>query len=93
MKKVYKSTWDFASDEQSDQRKVGAKEQFIRYLENLAVNGHPTELGADPAKITKGHNKNLHKTLVIPSVTAAASAADGTKPAGMRKGCQRKTQQ
>ena len=71
-------TWDFASNEQSDQRKVGAKEQLINYLENLAVNGQPTELGADPAKITKGHNKNLHKTLVIPGVIAAASAADGT---------------
>ena len=93
MKKVYEPTWDFSSDEQSDQRKVGANKKLIRYLENLAVNGHPTELGADPAKIPNGHNKNLHKSLVIPSVTAAASAVEGTKPAVMRKGCQRKTQQ
>ncbi len=78
-------TWDFASNEQSDQRKVGAKERLICYLANLAVNDHSTELGAVCAKITKGHDKNLHKTLVIPSVTAAASAADGAKPAGMRK--------
>jgi len=84
LKKVSESTWDFASDEQSDQRKVGAKERLIRYLANLAVNGHPTELGADPAKITKGHDKNLRKTFVIPSVTAAASAANGAKPVGMR---------
>jgi pyruvate carboxylase len=44
LKKVSESTWDFASDEQSDQRKVGAKERLIRYLANLAVNGHPTEV-------------------------------------------------
>eukprot|EP00804_Cyclotella_cryptica_P025245 CCRYP_010356-RA/>CCRYP_010356-RA protein AED:0.04 eAED:0.04 QI:225/1/1/1/1/1/3/119/1229 len=85
LKKVSESTWDFASDEQSDQRKVGAKERLIRYLANLAVNGHPAELGADPAKITKGHDKNLRKTLVIPSVTAAASAANGAKTSGMRQ--------
>jgi pyruvate carboxylase len=85
LKKVSESTWDFASDEQSDQRKVGAKERLIRYLANLAVNGHPTELGADPAKITKGHDKSLRKTLTIPRVSAAASAANGSKSDGMRK--------
>jgi len=82
LKKVSESTWDFASDEQSDQRKVGAKERLIRYLANLAVNGHPAELGADPTKITKGHSTNIRKTLAIPSVSVeAASKSNG----GMRK--------
>ncbi|KAL3789965.1 hypothetical protein ACHAWO_002019 [Cyclotella atomus] len=82
LKKVSESTWDFASDEQSDQRKVGAKERLIRYLANLAVNGHPTELGADPSKITKGHSTNLRKTLSIPTVSAEAAAKLN---GGMRK--------
>ena len=82
LKKVSESTWNFASDEQSDQRKVGAKERLIRYLANLAVNGHPTELGADPAKITKGHSTNFRKTLSIPTVSSEAAAKSN---GGMRK--------
>lgn len=77
LKKVSESAWDFASDEQSDQRRVGAKERLIRYLANLAVNGHPVELGADPAKIQTGHSPNLSKVLEVP---------DGvTSSGGMRK--------
>jgi pyruvate carboxylase len=78
LKKVSESSWDFASDEQSDQRKVGAKERLIRYLGNLAVNGHPPELGADAAKITKKHNADATRVLPVPN---GANASGG----GMRK--------
>jgi len=66
LKKVSESAWDFASEEQSDQRKVGAKERLIRYLANLAVNGHPPELGADPTKIKSGHTVDMTKKLILP---------------------------
>ncbi|KAL7553863.1 hypothetical protein ACHAWF_017487 [Thalassiosira exigua] len=78
LKKVSESSWDFASDEQSDQRKVGAKERLIRYLGNLAVNGHPPELGADAAKITKKHGADATRVLSVPD---GANASGG----GMRK--------
>jgi len=79
LKKVSESAWDFASDEQSDQRKVGAKERLIRYLANLAVNGHPVELGADPTKIQTEHTPALSKVLTLPE--GVSSRGTG----GMRK--------
>ena len=79
LKKISESVWDFASDEQSDQKKVGAKERLIRYLANLAVNGHPTELGADPAKISKGH-VDTTKILIPPKADTSTLT-----PGGMRK--------
>jgi pyruvate carboxylase len=85
LKKVSESTWDFASDEQSDQRKVGAKERLIRYLANLAVNGHPPELGADPTKITKSHDKDTTKILLPPSAAGASKGGVTTSSGGMRK--------
>eukprot|EP00986_Skeletonema_menzelii_P012247 scaffold6677_cov155-Skeletonema_menzelii.AAC.16 len=77
LKKVSESAWDFASEEQSDQRKVGAKERLIRYLANLAVNGHPPELGADPTKITSDHGVDMTKKLILPE--------GATSTGGMRK--------
>ena len=55
LKKVSSSSWNFASESQADQRKVGRLERNLRYLANLAVNGHPKELGADPTKLSKSH--------------------------------------
>eukprot|EP00569_Conticribra_weissflogii_P007189 CAMPEP_0171351004 /NCGR_PEP_ID=MMETSP0878-20121228/37862_1 /TAXON_ID=67004 /ORGANISM="Thalassiosira weissflogii, Strain CCMP1336" /LENGTH=1237 /DNA_ID=CAMNT_0011856113 /DNA_START=103 /DNA_END=3816 /DNA_ORIENTATION=- len=78
LKKVSESTWDFANDEQSDQRKVGANERLLRYLANLAVNGHPAELGADPTKIIRGSKIDTRKILVPPPREEAPSG-------GMRK--------
>ena len=49
--KISGSTWDFASPNQNDQEKVGRIERLMRYLANLAVNGHPVELGANPASL------------------------------------------
>jgi len=79
LKMVSESAWDFASDEQSDQRKVGAKERLIRYLANLAVNGHPVELGADPTKIQTEHTPSLSKVLTVPEGVSSSSTG------GMRK--------
>lgn len=78
LKKVSESAWDFASDEQSDQRKVGAKERLIRYLANLAVNGHPPELGADATKIKPVHDVSTQQVLTLPKDVAATGG-------GMRK--------
>ena len=79
LKRISESRWDFASDEQSDQRKVGANERLIRYLANLAVNGHPPELGADPTKIKSEHSVDTTKILTLPEGTPASSGG------GMRK--------
>ena len=88
LKKVSESSWDFASDEQSDQRKVGADERILRYLANLAVNGHPPELGADPSKIKRGmHSPEMSRVLTLPegAAAAAARANGGGGGGGMRK--------
>merc|ERR1719296_418399 len=80
LKMVSQSTWDFASDEQSDQRKVGEKERLIRYLANLAVNGHPPELGADPTKIkSTGDRRAATRVLALPKDVPADGGG------GMRK--------
>lgn len=57
------STWDFASPEQADQSKVTRVEKLMRYLANLAVNGHPESLGASPASLGQG------KPVKAPEVT------------------------
>jgi len=79
LKKVSQSTWDFASEEQSDQKKVKETERLTRYLANLAVNGHPPELGADPAKMKKVHSPAMSSVLALPE--GVASGGGG----GMRK--------
>lgn len=78
LKQISESKWNFASDEQSDQRKVGEKERLIRYLANLAINGHPPELGADPTKINFDHSVDTTKILTLPEGTPASTG-------GMRK--------
>jgi len=86
LKKISESAWDFASDEQSDQRKVGAKENLIRYLANLAVNGHPAELGADPAKMKKDHGPALSKVLTLPKDFDHANAHGGMRKILLEEG-------
>lgn len=54
LKRTSQGVWDFASEEQSDVRKLYATENIVRYLANLAINGQPPELGADPAKLKTG---------------------------------------
>jgi pyruvate carboxylase len=51
LKQVSTSLWDFSNEEQADPRKTFASERLLRYLANLAVNGHPPELGVDNTKL------------------------------------------
>jgi len=71
LKLISASEWNFANPTQSTQKKVGRTEKLLRYLANLAVNGHPDELGADASKISTSHvdiTKNiLPKKIEIPS--------------------------
>ena len=77
LKKTSTSTWDFASEEQADPKKLFATERLVRYMANLAVNGHPTELGADESKIQKST-----RSVMKPKWPTLAEAASKTK--GMR---------
>jgi len=54
LKETASSYWDFANEYQADPRKVNAVERLLRYLANLAVNGHPSSLGVDTAKLGTG---------------------------------------
>jgi pyruvate carboxylase len=74
LKKVSESFWDFANEEQADPRKLLTTEKLMRYLANLAVNGHPPELGADPAKIQRSSS-----TGVIPPPKWSSSASTTTE--------------
>lgn len=65
LKQISTSTWDFASKSQSDQRKVGSLDRALRYLANLAVNGHPDELGADVNKLSNDHTDPTRKILPL----------------------------
>jgi len=68
LKQTSTSAWDFANEAQTNTKNVYRLENYMRYLANLAVNGHPKELGADPAKIAPG----VHKSTVPTLPTAAA---------------------
>lgn len=72
------SKWDFANIEQADPKKVFSTDRYLRYLANLAVNGHPAELGADPSKIKAGAGH-----VVAPRLPPRTVSAVGTKK-GMR---------
>jgi pyruvate carboxylase len=88
LKETSKSVWNFANEEQSDPRKTLATERLIRYLANLAVNGQPVELGADPGKLALSTStKPIPPPKFTAKMTAAVKAATAdttsTKP-GMR---------
>lgn len=70
LKRTSQSMWNFANDEQSDPRKLYQKEKMLRYLANLAVNGQPPELGADPLKLQAASAMGA-----TPSITAPAGMA------------------
>ena len=75
LKKTSESYWDFANEEQSDPRALVRNECLVRYLANLAVNGHKPELGADPTKI----NTKIRSRIASPDI-APKEVADGVKP-------------
>ena len=69
LKQISSSEWNFASSGQASQKNVGTMERSLRYLANLAINGHPSELGADPKKMSGNHNdstKNILPEIEIP---------------------------
>ena len=79
--KISGATWDFKSAEQSDQKNVFQLERLMRYLANVAVNGHPTELGADASKVS-----DIKLIPAIkPPVAGAAPAGKNWKADGWRK--------
>jgi len=69
LKQTSSSMWSFASEEQSDPKLIYRLENYMRYLANLAVNGHPKELGADPSKIVPGVSKGVISPLPSPPPT------------------------
>lgn len=78
LKETSTSYWDFANEYQADPRKVNALERLLRYLANLAVNGHPASLGADPAKMATGMSSS------IPPPKLPERVKETNKKAGMR---------
>jgi pyruvate carboxylase len=78
LKETAASYWNFANEEQSDPRKLNTVDRLLRYLGNLAVNGHPSELGADPAKMTRGISVS------VPPPKMPKKEKDSSKKAGMR---------
>jgi len=81
LKKTSLSLWDFKNEEQADPKKTFMIDKYLRYLANLAVNGHPPELGADATKIKTG--AGLVKPPKISNAVTAAGAASKEKK-GMR---------
>jgi pyruvate carboxylase len=78
LKETSSSYWQFANDDQADPKKVFQVERMLRYLANLAVNGHPPELGADSAKLATQFTSSVPRPK-IPTVETASP-----KKAGMR---------
>jgi pyruvate carboxylase len=88
LKQVSQSVWDFSNEEQADSSKTYASERLLRYLANLAVNGHPEELGVDNSKIKPGNMVSVAKPKMANYVTAAGTAAstdETTKTKSMRQ--------
>lgn len=46
LKKTSTSKWDYANEDQADAEKLDETDRLLRYLANLAVNGHPAELAS-----------------------------------------------
>ena len=68
--KISDSKWKFAASSQSDMAKVSEVERLMRYLANLAVNGHPVALGADATKLAA-----VDAPVAAPAAPTAATAA------------------
>ena len=86
LKRTSQSMWNFANAEQSDPRKLFAKEKMLRYLANLAVNGQPPELGADPKKIMEASATRKLPKLITPTTTAGGVNTKAIESATTAKG-------
>ena len=67
LKQTSTSYWNFANEYQADPLKLGSSERRLRYLANLAVNGHPSELGVDASKLATGITSTIASPLIPPS--------------------------
>jgi len=67
LKQTSASYWNFANKLQADPRKLGSSGRRLRYLANLAVNGHPPELGVDTTKLATGITSTIASPLIPPS--------------------------
>lgn len=72
------STWDYANEDQGDPKKLYETERLLRYIANLAVNGHPNELGADPGRM-KGSCEDVVKPPVVPAEKKGVDAGGRRK--------------
>lgn len=81
LKKISSSQWNFASSGQSSQKNVGTTERALRYLAYLAVNGHPSELGADASKLSDKHNDPTKN--ILPDIPVST---EGTRQILLEKG-------
>lgn len=59
LKQTSTSIWDLANEEQADPKKIFFQERLLRYLANLAINGHPPELGVDESKLQSSTIKDV----------------------------------
>lgn len=84
LKRTSQSMWNFANAEQSDPRKLFAKEKMLRYLANLAVNGQPPELGADPKKILEASATRKLPKLITPPKAESRNDLDIATTQGWR---------
>jgi pyruvate carboxylase len=67
LKQTSTSYWNFANEFQADPLKLGESERRLRYLANLAVNGHPSELGVDASKLATGIRSSIPSPVIPPS--------------------------
>mmetsp|Transcript_50221 Transcript_50221/g.56892 ORF Transcript_50221/g.56892 Transcript_50221/m.56892 type:complete len:1236 (+) Transcript_50221:68-3775(+) len=88
LKQTSASYWKFANEFQADPRRLGGSERRLRYLANLAVNGHPPELGVDVNKMGSGITSPIPIPLIPPSTkkkTSLRSILLNEGPEGMAK--------
>ena len=68
---------NFANEEQSLMLGLVQKEKYLRYLSNLAVNGHPQELGDNATNFihTSGDPSKIYRT----KISAASHTNEGSR--------------
>jgi len=88
LKQTSTSYWNFANKFQANPLKLGSSERRLRYLGNLAVNGHPTELGVDATRLATSVTSSIASPLIPPSTVKKNSIRSillNEGPEGMAK--------
>lgn len=83
LKRTSESLWDFSNTDQADPKKTFATERLLRYLANLAVNGHPPELGVEKTKLNPGIMKSVSPPK-MPNYVSKVAGTAATVKRGMR---------